>query len=127
MFFAQLKCERLAAQTGARLFQKITRVLGGAQQGFDAPALGRVRHASPVEISDAMHLSARTNGVAQVSMGCLAGRLYYTVDGTDPRARGGVLSASAIAYRDPVEVTNQTVTARARSQFGLWSAPVTVR
>ncbi len=74
-----------------------------------------------------LQLGRPKDGVTHVSMACLDGRLYYTLDGTDPRARGGAPSATAIEYRDAIETSNQVVTARVRSQFGLWSAPVTAR
>jgi hypothetical protein len=35
------------------LFEKITRVLGGAEQGLDAPTQGEVHPASAIEISHA--------------------------------------------------------------------------
>jgi hypothetical protein len=72
-----------------------------------------------------------------------AGALYYTTDGTDPRASGGSLSPSAIAYTGPITLdANTKVIARlkhnnpaasdtivechADSQpCGDWSAPTT--
>ncbi|MCC6233073.1 MAG: CotH kinase family protein [Verrucomicrobiales bacterium] len=51
------------------------------------------------------------------------GSLYYSTDGTDPRQRGGVLSAAAVAYSAPVSLlTNAHVVARSRSGTN-WSAP----
>jgi spore coat protein CotH len=38
----------------------------------------------------------------ELTLGALEGTVYYTVDGTDPRAPGGVPSASAIMYGVPV-------------------------
>ncbi|HTH48702.1 MAG TPA: CotH kinase family protein [Candidatus Limnocylindria bacterium] len=50
--------------------------------------------------------------------------IYYTLDGTDPRAPGGSLSATAARYSTPLSITNSTrVIARAR--YGTrWSAPM---
>ena len=61
----------------------------------------------------------------RVSMACLTGRVFYTIDGSDPRARGGMLGIKANEYAGPIDVANDLViTARVRSNFGLWSAPV---
>ncbi len=73
-----------------------------------------------------VHVASQTNGTKRISMASLAGRVYYTLDGADPRAPGSVPSRTATEYRGPVETTNQLVTIRARSEYGLWSAPVTV-
>jgi hypothetical protein len=68
---------------------------------------------------------ASSNGISSVSMGFLDGRLFYTTNGTDPRAPGGAVSPSALEYSKPVEVAGRmTIKARARSKFGLWSAPI---
>jgi len=40
--------------------------------------------------------------------------LYYTIDGTDPRAPGGQISATALRYDGPIAVT-ETTTLRARA------------
>ena len=56
-----------------------------------------------------------------------AGKLYYTLDGTDPRVAGGELLEAAIEYGDPIKLT-ETTTIKARifksSLFGAheWSA-----
>ena len=50
------------------------------------------------------------------------GTVYYTLDGTDPRAPGGAVSASAIAYTNPVVIDKTTpVIARAKNGTN-WSA-----
>jgi hypothetical protein len=55
----------------------------------------------------------------------LHGRCFYTLDGSDPRARGGGVAQAAKQYIDPVKIHGVSpVTFRVRSQFGLWSAPV---
>ncbi|MBP7148343.1 MAG: CotH kinase family protein [Acidobacteria bacterium] len=51
-----------------------------------------------------------------------AGTVYYTLDGSDPRLRGGAVSASAFAYGGPLAIESAT-TVRARSlNGGSWSA-----
>jgi hypothetical protein len=65
---------------------------------------------------------------SHVSMACMTGRIFYTMNGSDPRARGGKLGIKAVQYAGPIDVTNEfVVTARVRSDFGLWSAPVRTR
>jgi hypothetical protein len=76
--------------------------------------------------------SASTSGGPQGGTNVLtfsapAGQVYFTLDGTDPRAGGGTVSAVARAYQAPVAVTN-TVTITARTQKeNRWSNPVTLR
>ncbi|HTD66041.1 MAG TPA: CotH kinase family protein [Candidatus Limnocylindria bacterium] len=54
-----------------------------------------------------------------------AGEIYYTLDGTDPRARGGAKSKAAQKYTGPIAVDgNMKVTARVM-RGGSWSAPAT--
>lgn len=74
------------------------------------------------------HVSSGARGVIRISMAGLAGRIYYTTDGADPRARGSAPSPTAAEYREPIELmaTNRVLRIRARSEFGLWSAPVVV-
>lgn len=53
-----------------------------------------------------------------------AGTLYYTLDGSDPRVRGGAINPAAIAYSAPI-VLNTARTVRARLKDGSsWSAIV---
>jgi hypothetical protein len=60
-------------------------------------------------------------------MAWLNGRLFYTADGTDPRAPGGSVATTASEYSQPIDVAaNSLITARVRSNYGLWSAPVKV-
>ncbi len=52
------------------------------------------------------------------------GTIYYTLDGTDPRLRGGVLSPGALAYTGPISLASPTLV-RARTISGTtWSAIV---
>lgn len=51
------------------------------------------------------------------------GTLYYTLDGTDPRAQGGGLASGAIRYTGPVTITsNAMLFARSRLNSD-WSGP----
>jgi hypothetical protein len=55
-------------------------------------------------------------------------RTFYTLDGSDPRLPGGGVSPRAMEYLSPIALTpNLFVTARIRSDYGLWSAPTVVR
>lgn len=66
-----------------------------------------------------------TNSPPKVAMAWLSGRLFYTTNGTDPRLPGGLPASHAREYAQPVPLpTNVVVTARVRSEFGLWSAPI---
>jgi hypothetical protein len=53
-----------------------------------------------------------------------AGTIYYTLDGSDPRARGGNISPTAVAYVPGTAIfVNATLTVRARVRNGtVWSA-----
>jgi hypothetical protein len=56
------------------------------------------------------------------------GRNFYTLNGSDPRLPGCGVSPRAIEYKAPLLVwSHLRLVARTRSDYGLWSAPVTVR
>jgi len=65
-------------------------------------------------------------GSLTVTMSSTAGgTVYYTTDGSDPRASGGDISPSATAYSSSLEITERT-TFNARTRDGSrWSGPVT--
>jgi hypothetical protein len=64
---------------------------------------------------------------SKVSLAWLAGRLFYTTNGNDPRLSGGGVSPSAREYSEPVQLSaGAQLRARVRSAYGLWSAPVVV-
>jgi len=64
-------------------------------------------------------------GMNQISMSCLFGRIFFTTNRLDPRLRGGSPSPQAFEYTQPIVLTNGiVVTARVKSDYGLWSAPV---
>jgi hypothetical protein len=53
----------------------------------------------------------------------LAGKIYYTLDGTDPRAPGGAVASSARVFSEPLMLdTNAVVFCRAY-QDNRWSYP----
>ena len=55
-------------------------------------------------------------------MSAPAGKIYYTLDGSDPRLPGGALSGKALAYSKAVALSeNVRVRARVLSGTG-WSA-----
>lgn len=52
------------------------------------------------------------------------GKIHYTLDGADPRASGGSVSASALAYDSPIAVpAGKTLFARALHNKR-WSGPL---
>lgn len=58
----------------------------------------------------------------QLSMSAPAGAIYYTLNGSDPRLRGGAISPAALVYSRPVTIQEST-TAKARVWDGTtWSA-----
>ena len=49
--------------------------------------------------------------------------IYYTLDGTDPRVKGGAIAADAIEYTGPVALNAESsISVRALSTDGEWSA-----
>ena len=57
----------------------------------------------------------------QLAIGATNGTIYFTTDGSDPRAPGGSVSASSISYSAPI-VINAQVTVKARVRKGTaWS------
>ena len=60
----------------------------------------------------------------KLTLSASSGEIYFTTDGSDPRAAGGGVSASAKKYSEPVLLAGDTkLTARLRRQ-NRWSAPV---
>jgi hypothetical protein len=60
-------------------------------------------------------------------MTCQVGKIYYTLDGSDPRLPGGGISTNALEYTAPISIPKQArLTARVRSDYALWSAPAAV-
>jgi hypothetical protein len=79
------------------------------------------------ESSSALYRDAATPPSVQATMSCQVGKIYYTLDGSDPRLPGGNISTNAIEYTAPVSIPKQTrLIARVRSEYALWSAPAVV-
>jgi hypothetical protein len=58
-----------------------------------------------------------------VTLSTAAGEIYYTLDGSDPRAHGGAVSKTAKKYSEPIVISaNAKITARV-SRKNAWSAP----
>jgi hypothetical protein len=61
-----------------------------------------------------------------LTMSAPTGAVYYTLDGTDPRAPGGALSPSAVPYSAPLIIDNTTHVIARAYDGSLWSPmPVT--
>jgi hypothetical protein len=76
-------------------------------QGFPAPRL------------------ATTNSPGALALDAEGGKIYYTLDGSDPRLFGGKISQAAKEYTAPIPraETNAIITTRVRSDYDLWSPP----
>jgi len=68
---------------------------------------------------------ARSNGA--VTLRAPAGKIYYTLDGTDPRLPGGAISPKASVYAAPLR-PGETSSLVARAYYrGGWSSPTTAK
>ena len=56
---------------------------------------------APLVTSDSR---APGGGEGMVNLSATAGKVYYTLDGSDPRASGGAVAGSAKVYQSPVAV-----------------------
>ena len=84
----------------------------GLYPSVSAPAFGR--HGGEVDEGFSLTISNPNAGGA--------GTIYYTLDGSDPRAPGGAVAPGAVAYTGPATLTRNTV-AKARVLLnGTWSA-----
>jgi len=82
----------------------------------------------PPPMAKVLSIAQGKDGGLKAALSCEAGRIFYTIDGTDPRARGGGVSSQAREYRAPVPIgTTMPVIARTRSEYDLWSAPLTIK
>jgi len=60
----------------------------------------------------------------KVTLAAAAGRVLYTLDGSDPRASGGAASANARTYEEPVAGQGSKVVIARVQHNNRWSAPV---
>lgn len=60
---------------------------------------------------------------ASLSMKTPAGKIYYTLDGTDPRLPGGRVSPKARAYNAPITVQEDAHVLARAYQGNVWSSP----
>ena len=59
----------------------------------------------------------------RLSISAPSGTIWYTLDGSDPRAPGGAIAEGATAYAEPIALeATALVSARARTTTGAWSA-----
>jgi hypothetical protein len=73
-------------------------------------------------------LEAPPGGARMVALSCQVGRIFYVLDGSDPRMPGGQVARGALEYQSPIHLDGKKLlTARVRSDYGLWSAPATQR
>jgi hypothetical protein len=52
----------------------------------------------------------------ETTLSCQAGRIFYTINDTDPRARGGAVAQGALEYRETASFANQCRAHRSRAQ-----------
>lgn len=63
-----------------------------------------------------------------VTLSCATGKIFYTLDGSDPRLPGGGISGKAVEYVAPLHLLKAAVlSARVRSEYELWSPMTIVR
>ncbi len=73
-------------------------------------------------------VTSAANGGRRVEFKFPLGKVFYTTDGTDPRAHGGVVSPTAAEYATPFAVpADVEIIARLRSDYQLWSPPVVLK
>jgi hypothetical protein len=93
----------------------VVQIVGGGERNTPSPL------PSP-------HSMGRGDAVRYVVMACLDGKIYYTLDGSDPRLPGGAISRKALEYKDAIALKpDLRVMARVRSEYGLWSAPALIQ
>ncbi|MEY2410830.1 MAG: hypothetical protein QOF48_3500 [Verrucomicrobiota bacterium] len=67
-----------------------------------------------------------TSGTA-LALTSAVGRIYFTLDGTDPRLAGGAVSASARGYAQPLSVTNALEIFARTQKENRWSSPLKIK
>jgi hypothetical protein len=97
-------------------------------QGFPAPTAEWVTSTNAVvRLSSAGSepAKARRDPSKLLRLSGAGGTIHYTLDGSDPRVRGGNVSPQARRYQDPIAIAPGTrIFARIHSEYGLWSAPL---
>jgi hypothetical protein len=71
--------------------------------------------------------SGQVDRGAKLELRALAGQVYYTLDGSDPRASGGAVSASAVNYRAPITLNDPARVCTRALVKGRWSYPSSAR
>ena len=67
--------------------------------------------------------SVKSGSVIELSTSASGAKIYFTLDGTDPRAPGGAVSAKAHVYEKPIAAGGGKLFARVQSG-NRWSAPL---
>jgi hypothetical protein len=80
---------------------------------------------SAPRLSVAGGATARNSKVSMTVETEKAHRIYYTLDGTDPRASGGVPSPAAKAYDAPIVLSKESKLFARAVEGNLWSSPTT--
>jgi hypothetical protein len=66
----------------------------------------------------------RPEGTVELSSSLKSGKVFYTLDGTDPRSPGGNVSGNAIPAKGAVTCTAKTRVFARVEQEHRWSAPL---
>jgi len=75
---------------------------------------GITSNLEPVQCSSNGGLVSSNTTIALTNPNTFASKIYYTLDGTDPRAIGGDITAAAKLYTEPITLTKGTKVLRAR-------------
>jgi hypothetical protein len=68
-----------------------------------------------------------TESAGKLTLRSPVGKIYYTVDGADPRAAGGTVSGQAQLYKSPVKLAADTVVKARVLEGSHWSWPVELK
>ena len=69
-------------------------------------------------------ITAQKRADEPLTLTATAGKIYYTIDGTDPRAPGGKVSDEAMAYSLPVNVPKSARLFARAFHEDRWSPPL---
>jgi hypothetical protein len=70
---------------------------------------------------------AELRAAGNVTLSASKGKVFYTIDGSDPRAAGGRVSPAAVEYQTPVVLKPGQVLRARTSLDGRWSGPLVRR